>query len=451
MSAAVPTSARPRDTVLDPDGVDWPGLVARFGSPLYVYDFDVVEARIGALRAALPALFEVAYAMKSNPSLGLVGHVGAIGVGLDVASGGELAAARAAGVEGSRIIFTGPGKRDDELEAVVRAGARAVTVESLGELRRLGAIASRHGRVQPVLLRARAGDAATSEPVRILGDGAAGKFGMGDDELSAAAVEGARSASLDVLGIHAFGASNVLEIDAIVDHVATTVRRARALAALTGFALRLVDVGGGLGIPYADDETPLDLPSLGRRLQALAAEWSRDPGLDALSILIEPGRYLVGPAGVYVTKVLDVKAGEFGRIVAIVDGGIHHLVRPALTGREHRVRLVTASRHVGDWAPAPVTVAGPLCSGLDILARSATIAVPRPGDLVLVLDAGAYGFTESMPLFLSHPTPAEVALRGGEVRRLRPRIEPSTWLTGQEIPDWTHGSRSAGTSATVVG
>ena len=218
-----------------------------------------------------------------------------------------------------------------------------------------------------------------------------------------------------------------------------------------GFPLRLVDVGGGLGIPYADEETPLDPTSLGRRLQALAAEWARDPGLAGLSVLIEPGRYLVGPAGVYVAKVIEVKPGEAGRIVVIVDGGIHHLVRPALTGREHRVRLVVTSPHDRDPRPASVTVAGPLCSGLDILARSATIPVPRPGDLVLVLDAGAYGFTESMPLFLSHPTPAEVALRAGEVRQLRPRIDPATWLTGQEIPDWTEGSRSRGTSATVVG
>ena len=150
-------------------------------------------------------------------------------------------------------------------------------------------------------------------------------------------------------------------------------------------------------------------------------------------ILLEPGRYLVGPAGAYVARVLDRKQVG-GQHVVILDGGIHHVLRPALVGQEHRVRALTgvASTPAGASAQRfPVTVAGPLCSGLDVFAQSAVMALPDPGDLVAVLDVGAYGLTESMPFFLSHPLPPEIAIRDGEARLARPRIDPDTWLGWQ--------------------
>lgn len=409
-------------------------LATRFGTPLYVYDLDVITGQVAALQAALPPTFELAYAVKANPALGVVAHLATLGLGADVASGGELATVLRAGVSPDAIVMTGPGKRDDELRLAVDTGVRAVTVESPGELRRLAAIAAAVGRCVPIMLRAAVSPEVRLERVRLVGDDGAGKFGMGADDLLEAARFAVSSPHLDPIGLHAFGASNVLDAGALADHVATTMRAARALAVEAGFRLQLVDAGGGLGIPYEAHEESLDLLTYGHRLAELAAAWSADPVTRDARLLLEPGRYLVGPAGAYLARVVDRKLVD-GRVVVILDGGIHHVLRPALVGQEHRVRRVSGAED-GAGRFIPVTVAGPLCSGLDVLATEAMLTVPEPGDLIAVLDVGAYGFTEAMPFFLSHPVPAEIAVRRGVAALLRPRLEPEAWLEWQTLPDW---------------
>jgi diaminopimelate decarboxylase len=414
-------------------GVDPATLATRFGTPFYAYDLDVVSRQVGALRRALPGTVELAYALKANPSLAVVRHLAGLGLGVDVASGGELRHALRAGIAADGIVVTGPGKRDEELAAAVEAGVRAVTVESVGEIRRLAAIAERLGRPQPVLLRAAVSERARLERVRLVGDDGAGKFGMDASDLRIAATEAVASPWLEPIGVHAFGASNVLDAAAIADHADATVKAALRLATAAGFSLALVDAGGGLGIPYEAHEAPLDLDVLGARLATLAARLSADPATRATRVLLEPGRFLVGPAGAYVVRVVDRKAVG-GQHVVIVDGGIHHVLRPALVGQEHRVRALTGAAATPAGANAqrfPVTVAGPLCSGLDVFAQSAVMALPDVGDLVAVLDVGAYGATESMPFFLSHALPAEIAILGGEAWVARPRVEPETWLAWQ--------------------
>ncbi len=411
-------------------------LAARFGTPFYAYDLDVVTRQVEALRAALPRVFDLAFAVKANPNLSVLRHLADLGLGADVASGGELRHALRAGINPSNVVFTGPGKRDDELRAAVEAGVRVVTVESPGELSRLAAIAGSLGRRQPILLRASVSEAARLERVRLVGDDGAGKFGMDLADLRTAAASAAGSPWLEPLGIHAFGASNVTDATALATHVEATVRTALDVASTAGFELRLVDAGGGLGIPYAPHGDELDVQALGSRLTTVAERLATSPAAarDA-RVLLEPGRFLVGAAGAYVARVVDRKAVG-GHHVVILDGGIHHLLRPALVGEEHRVRALTgpaaasAARPVGSQR-FPVTVAGPLCSGLDVFAQAAVMALPDVGDLVAVLDVGAYGATESMPFFLSHPLPPEVALREEEAWLARPRVEPEAWLEWQ--------------------
>jgi diaminopimelate decarboxylase len=416
-------------------GLDPADLAARFGTPSFVYDLDVVTAQVASLRAVLPPAFDLAYAVKANPNLAVLRHLGALGLGADVASGGELRHVLRAGIDPTRVVMTGPGKRDEELAAAVEAGIRVITVESVNELRRLARIAEGLGRRQPVLLRANAPDAARHERVRIIGDAGACKFGMDEGDLRAAALMAAGSPWLEPWGVHAFGASNLLDADALADHVEATVATGRRIASEAGFLLRLVDCGGGLGIPYADEEPELDLRLLGARLGALARRLAADPATAATRLLMEPGRYLVGASGAYLARVVDRKRVT-GREVAILDGGIHHVLRPTLVGQAHRVRVLTDPASVPASATAssnrPVTLAGPLCTGLDILASGdAPAAAPSVGDLVAVLDVGAYGATESMPFFLSHALPAEIAVRAGEAWLARPRVDPDTWLEWQ--------------------
>lgn len=396
--------------------IDWFSLTERFGTPLYVYDLDTIAARAAALQAVLPRGYELAYALKANPALAIVAHLGSLGWGADVASAGELTTALRAGIDPGQVVFTGPGKRDAELLLAARAGLRAVTVESAGELDRLEAIASGSGRRVPILIRLAAGG---------VGADGLGSFGMDEADVVAAARRAVRSPALELIGLHAFGASNVLDAVALARHAERTLLAARRVARAVGWSPSLLDIGGGLGIPYADGEPELDLVALGASLP--------DPGA-GLTVLIEPGRYPVGPAGMYLASVLEVKRVG-GRTVAVLDGGIHHLARPALLRQAHRLRVHRRSPDVPlPTAARTVSLAGPLCTGLDTFGELLE-AAPVPGDLIEVRDAGAYGFTESMPLFLSHPTPPEVALRDGLASLIRPSLAPSTWLDGQRLHD----------------
>ena len=409
-------------------------LAERFGTPFYVYDLDVVTRQVDALRGVLPATFDLAYAVKANPNLAVLRHLGDLGLGADVASGGELRHVLRAGFSEDRVVFTGPGKRDEELTAAVEAGVRVVTVESPGELRRLARIAEGLGRCQPILLRAAVPEPAGTRRDALPGVDITGKFGMDVADLRAAAAEAVASAWLEPLGLHAFGASNVADAAILAAHVEAAVDAAVELAASAGFELRLVDAGGGLGIPYAAGDPALDLHALGIRLAALARRLSASPVTQAVRVLLEPGRFLVGASGAYVARVVDSKSMN-GRPVVILDGGIHHVLRPVLVGREQRIAILTGSAAATGFDSASgresVMIAGPLCTGLDVFARAAAIAPPDPGDLVAVLDVGAYGATESMPFFLSHPLPPEIVVRGGEAWLARPRVDPDTWLEWQ--------------------
>lgn len=418
---------------LIPDGTRLAGvaaadLAARFGTPLYVYDLDAVAARIACLREVLPPSIDLAFAAKANPALAVLAHMAEAGVGLDVASGGELRAGLRAGMPAERIVFTGPGKGDAELALAVSAGLRAVTVESAGELVRLEALAAAAGRRVPVLLRVAVRGMETTP---ILSAGWR-KFGIDPGELDAVAARAAASPWLDLCGLHAFGASNLTDADALAAHVAGTVDRAAALARHIGFRLRLIDVGGGLGIPYCDEEPALDLDRLGERLARLAAGWEADADLADLDVLLEPGRYLTGPCGVLLTRVVDTKRVG-GSQVSIVDAGLHSAARPALFGPHRSWLLADPPRPAAD--AEGVVLAGPLCTGLDVF-PGGTGSVPEAGDLVAIGDLGAYGFSEAMPLFLSHPTAAEVAIRNGRAELIRERIEPDEILARQQLPAW---------------
>jgi diaminopimelate decarboxylase len=412
-------------------GIPAADLAREFGTPLYVYDLDLIERRVAALKAVLPEGFRVAFAVKANPALAVVAHLNRCRVGADVASGGELETVLRAGFAPASIAMTGPGKRDAELAAAVGAGIGVITVESPGELKRLEAIAAAAGVRQPILLRLAVSEDARLEDVRLIG-GVEGKFGMPLAALTEAARAAAASPHLELLGLHAFGASNLRDADLLANHVADLVAIAGRVAGEVGVPLRLVDAGGGLGIAYHSEDNPLDLERLGDRLAEMRARWDRDEALRGMEVILEPGRFLVGPAGAYVARVVDVK-GTDSAPVAILDGGINHAVRPALVRSEHRLAVLAAG---GIRPLVPTTVAGPLCTGLDVFASGAMLPRPKVGDLIAMLDVGAYGFTESMPFFLSHPTAVEVAVKGGKARLIRKRIAPSDLLDLQTDPDW---------------
>ncbi|MEA2026540.1 MAG: type III PLP-dependent enzyme [Chloroflexota bacterium] len=405
-------------------GLDADELVARFGSPLYVYDAELLRGRVAALRAALPDVVDIAFATKANPSPLVLSTLSEAGLGSDVASGGELRAVLRAGFAPERIVFTGPGKTDAELEAALRGGVGALTIESLDELDAVIERARMASPGQGLALRLATGGDAEDRP--IIGAAGSAKFGLTDEEadeaisrllgVGALAPEG----PFALRGFHAFGASNILGADVLVAGVSHLAVRAQRIAARHGLELELLDAGGGLGVPYGG-EPPLDLAALGEGIRAELATWVGRAPLRNARLLFEPGRWLTAPAGIYLCRVTRTKLRS-GRHIAITDGGIHHLLRPRLVGQDHRVVPVGAA--AARATDAQVDVVGPLCTGIDILAASVSAPRPRAGDLFAVLDAGAYGYSESMPLFLSHPIPAEIVIDGGHTRVSRERVEP---------------------------
>jgi diaminopimelate decarboxylase len=408
---------------------DFARLARRFGTPLYVYDFDALATRAEELRAALAPRFTGVYAVKANPSLAVVSFLGARGFGADVASKGELATVVRAGIAPERILATGPAKSDADLEALVATPVSQIHVEGPGELERLDAIARRRRRKVSVGLRLNP-PWGIAETRTIIGGPGAKKFGFDLPSARRALESRGRLRNLEVTGFQVFNASNVLDAALLVENVERVLELARTLAKQYDVPLGTIDFGGGLGVPYADGERPLDLAAFGTCLRRVAAAIAKEPLLSETRLVFEPGRFLAAQMGAYVVRVLDRKRSR-GTDYVLVDGGVHHLLRPALIGTPHCVRVVgRAPRR----SRRTSVVAGPLCTSLDVLHPEAALGDAAPGDLLAFENAGAYGYTESMPLFLSHEWPAEVGVFRGRAARLRTPPRTAELLEAQSAP-----------------
>ncbi|HEU4960272.1 MAG TPA: pyridoxal-dependent decarboxylase, exosortase A system-associated [Sphingomonas sp.] len=371
-------------------------------TPLFVYDFGIVAARVARLRAALPAGVDVHYAIKANPFAPLLRRIAPLVDGLDVASSGELRAAL--DVKPARAIsFAGPGKRDDELEDAILAGA-TLNVESEGEAARALAIGDRTGVSPRLAVRVNPDFELRGSGMRM--GGRASPFGI-DATRAAALVHTIRDAGADWRGWHIFAGSQALDTQAIMEMQAATLALAGRLSDEAGATPPLVNLGGGFGIPYFAGDEPVDIERVGAALgEALA---SRADALADSRFALELGRWLVGEAGVYLTRVVDRKESR-GETFLVVDGGLHHQL--AASGNfgtvvRRNYPIAVASRL---HAPADetVTVVGCLCTPLDRLADKVALPHAGPGDVIVVFLAGAYGATASPSAFLGHPPAREV-------------------------------------------
>lgn len=406
-------------------------LVERFGSPLFVYDGERILERYRRLRASLPDSATVHYAVKANPALGVLALLVREGAGLEIASEGELAAALRVACPPERILYAGPGKRDVELVAALEAGVTGIHAESANELRRLDALAAARGKRLRCGVRVHvpwsAGEART-----IIGGGEATKFGVSETEARESVASWLELEHLEIGGLHVFNASNVLEAESLLAGARRTLELACDLKD-AGLPLDWVDLGGGLGVSYSVGEAPLDVEAFGAGLSALSERIESERG-HRFRLVLEPGRWLVAEAGEYLTTVVDRKSCG-GVEFAVLDGGVHHLLRPALVGQAHPARL--ASRE-SDEDLQPVRLAGPLCTSLDSFGDH-DLPPLQVGDVIAIERAGAYGFTEAMPQFLSHAVPAEVMQLDGEVHVLRERRGAEKHLSGQHLPPSLRG------------
>ncbi len=373
------------------------------GTPCYLYDRERINARVAALRRALVPEVDLHYAIKANPMPALVAHVARQVDGLDVASAGELRIALDAGVPAQLISFAGPGKSDAELRQAHAAGV-LINVESQRELRRLAALSEANGYAARVAVRANLPFELKASGMKM--SGGPRPFGIDAEQVPAVLAEIGRL-GLAFEGFHLFAGSQNLRSEAIIEAQAKSFELALCWADIAPAPVRSINLGGGFGIPYTTADAPLAVAAVTTHLNALAQRLAEE--LPQAHLVIELGRYLVGEAGLYVSRVVDRKVSR-GHVYLVVDGGMHqHLAASGNFGQVIRKNYPIALN--GKEAPhAPMetaSVVGPLCTPLDLLADKAALARGEEGDLVVIFQSGAYGLTASPRGFLGHPEPRE--------------------------------------------
>ncbi|NWG13764.1 MAG: diaminopimelate decarboxylase [Acidobacteria bacterium] len=404
-----------RGGALHCEGVSLVALANDAGTPLYVYSQSALEDRFRAFDGAFSDFPHLTcYAAKACSSLAILALLHRMGAGIDVVSGGELRRALMAGVDPRKIVFSGVGKSVDEMDLALRHGILQFNAESEAELRLLGERAKMSGMVAPVGLRVNPAVDPQTHPYIATGLEQS-KFGVPISAAVPLLRRYSRHRHIRIQGIGCHIGSQITEIGPFVV-AARKLKEATAALRATGIEIRQLDLGGGLGIRY-DDETP---PSPTAYAAAIKSEL-RDLGC---SLILEPGRTLVGDAGIFLTRVLFAKAGQ-GRNFLIVDGAMNDLVRPSLYGAYHRVLPVVRSRRAA-WL---VDVVGPVCESSDFLARDRILPRMRAGELLAILSAGAYGFVLSSN-YNSRPRAAEILVKGHRFRVIRKR---------ETLPDLVRG------------
>lgn len=385
-------------------GIPLRRLAERVGqTPFYAYDRGLLTRRVTELRAALPAGIKIHFAMKANPMPAVVDHMARLVDGIDVASARELKIALDSGANPRDISFAGPGKRHEELRQAVAAGI-LINIESFREVAELAAIRQESGWPVRVAVRVNPDFELKSSGMKM--GGGPKQFGV-DAERVPELLADIGSAGLAFEGFHLFAGSQNLRPEAIVEAQRKCFDLAVRLAEATPAPVKFLNLGGGFGIPYFPGEQRLDLTSIGANLKTIADEAAdKFPGAE---IVIELGRYLVGEAGVYVCSIVDRKDSR-GHTFLIADGGLHHhLSASGNFGQVIRKNYpVSIGNRIGESANENVSVVGPLCTPLDILADRMQLPVAQPGDLVVVFQSGAYGASASPQTFLDHPRVVEI-------------------------------------------
>jgi len=387
-------------------------LARTYGTPLFVYDQRTLDTRIAQLTAALPKSFRVYYSVKANPNLRVLRQVLSHGLGLEIASAGEFRTCLKAGCDPRHMLFAGPGKTETELELVLSQGIGEIHLESLTETQRVALISKRLGRRARVAVRVNPAGDAEGGAMRMGGRSA--PFGIDEEQLDHVLDAILAEESIDFRGIHIFAGTQILDAKLLANQYRHGLEIARRVARKTGSPLARLDFGGGLGIPYFSHEKELDLGQLGASLAAIFDEIATEPCFAGTEFVIEPGRFLIGEAGVYLAQVTDIKVSR-GKKFLVVDGGMnHHLAASGNLGqtikRNYPVALVNK---LGDTVEETVDVVGPLCTPLDTLARNVALPHAEIGDLFAIFQSGAYGKTASPLGFLSHPAPVEAWTNAG--------------------------------------
>jgi diaminopimelate decarboxylase len=420
-------------------GIPVSALADRFGTPLFVYDTEILGSTFRALREQLPDEIEIFYSLKANPNISVCAFLGALGAGAEVSSYTELLTALRAGVAPGDIIFLGPGKDERDLLACIDAGIHAVVCESLEELRLLDGLLEHGGHGDfPAMLRVNPAFAAKGSGLAM--GGKPRQFGIDEGTVRRSKEQLAALKHVQVIGLHAYMGTRILDAADVVHNTRSILATAEDLAGELGIPLHTVDVGGGLGVAYFDGESDPDLQVLGTGVRDAVTPFARrHPGC---RLITELGRYLTARAGLYMVRSRYVKE-SMGEWFVVADGGTNHHM--AAVGIGSFVKRNFPVRHLsrpGRPVGRRYSLTGPLCTPGDVVAKKVPLPDVRPGDLLGVDCSGAYGPTASPGLFLSHGFPAEVMVHRGEAHLVRERDTPEDLLDRQHLADLSTAGRS---------
>jgi len=392
------------DGELQIGGIPITQLAARVGqTPFYAYDRRLITERVQHLRKSLPEEIHLHYAIKANPMPAVVQHLAGLVDGFDLASAGEMKTALDTTMPAGKISFAGPGKTDQELRQAIAAGV-IINMESEGEMLRIARQAEDLGLRPKVAIRANPDFELKSSGMKM--GGGPKQFGI-DAELVPSVLKQLTTLDLEFYGFHIFSGSQNLHYEAIVEAQEKTFELAQRMAKDAPSPVKLLNIGGGLGIPYFPGDKHLDITPIAEHLKTQLPIIKA--ALPEAEIVMELGRYIVGEAGIYVCKILDKKESR-GETFLVTDGGMHHhLAASGNFGQIIRKNYpVIIANKVSAITTEVASVVGPLCTPLDLLANKMELAESRPGDLVAIYQSGAYGYTASPERFLSHPPAREV-------------------------------------------
>jgi len=414
-----------RDGVLHAEDVPLPEIAASVGTPFYVYSAATLTRHFKLFQEALNWTDHlICFAIKSNSNLAVLKLLGDLGAGMDVVSGGEYRRARAAGVPGDRVVFSGVGKTREEITYVLENGIRQFNVESEPELEAISQIASKMGVTAPIALRVNPDvDAKTHE--KIATGKSENKFGIPIAKARAVYALAAKLPGIDVVGVDVHIGSQLTDLEPF-EAAFNKVRDLTLALREDGHNIRRLDLGGGLGIPYERSNSAPPLPiEYGQVIE-------RALGDLGCEIEIEPGRLIAGNAGLLVTSVIYLKEGE-GRDFLILDAAMNDLVRPSMYGAHHDI--VPVIEPSPGTPSAPYDIVGPVCETGDTFAKARDMTPLSPGDLVAFRSAGAYGAVMSSE-YNSRPLIPEVLVQGSEFALIRARPTFAEMLARDSIPEW---------------
>jgi diaminopimelate decarboxylase len=414
-----------RDGVLHAEDVSLLALAEAIGTPFYCYSTATVERHYRVFAAAFADVDAlVCYSLKANSNQAVIATLARLGAGADVVSEGELLRARHAGIPASKIVFSGVGKTPRELALAVDQGILCVNVESEAEIEQLAAIAVGKGRSVDISIRVNP-DIDAKTHAKIATGKAENKFGIPISRARDVYARAAKLKGLHVAGVDMHIGSQIVELEPFGDAFALLADFVGALRA-DGHGIKHLDLGGGLGIPYREDNEPPPDPD------AYAAIVKRATAGLGCKLIFEPGRLIVGNAGILLTRVLYVKRGE-AKTFVIADAGMNDLVRPTLYEAFHDIKAV---REPPAGAPRIVAdVVGPVCESGDFLALDRSLPAPHPGDLLAIMTAGAYGAVQA-GTYNSRPLVPEVLVRAGEWAVVRPRVTAEQLIELDRLPPW---------------